>query len=239
MAIKTKKIDAKEIKIERIETGIPGLDTLIEGGLVKGSVNMIAGSTGTGKTIFCCQFLWHGLEQGKNGVYISLEEPIEDVKLEALQFGMDFEKYIKAKKCLMVHKFPRSFGDLDYDIFRWVKEINASRLVLDSISLLSFITKTSELTEFRAKLSELFLKLKNMGVTSLVISEIPEDSKGLSRFGFEEFVVDGVIVLHYLEYSAGGLPRSLLVRKMRKTNHSIDIHPIEVKRGIGIIVKKA
>ena len=46
--------------------------------------------------------------------------------------------------------------------------------------------------------------LKKFGVTTLVIGEIPEDSKSLSRFGFEEFVSDSVVVLHYLEYAAGG-----------------------------------
>lgn len=60
--------------IERVNSGIPGLDKLIDGGFVKNSVNLISGSTGTGETIFGLQFIWHGLKIGENGVYISLEQ---------------------------------------------------------------------------------------------------------------------------------------------------------------------
>ncbi len=84
-----------------------------------------------------------------------------------------------------------------------------------------------------------FLKaLKTMGVTSLLITEIPEDNpKKLSRFGIEEFVADSVIILNYLEYAAGGVPRSLIIRKMRQTNHGVDIYPFEITKK-GIVVKK-
>jgi KaiC/GvpD/RAD55 family RecA-like ATPase len=82
--------------------------------------------------------------------------------------------------------------------------------------------------------------LKSTGVTSLLIAEIPEEkTKALSRFGFEEFLADGIIILHYLEYAAGGTPRSLLIRKMRRTDHGTDIYPIEItKTGIKLLPPK-
>ena len=66
--------------LSRISTGIPGLDPLIEGGFLENSVNLVTGETGTGKTIFCAQFLWDGLQKGDSGLYITLEERPEDIK---------------------------------------------------------------------------------------------------------------------------------------------------------------
>jgi KaiC/GvpD/RAD55 family RecA-like ATPase len=71
----------------------------------------------------------------------------------------------------------------------------------------------------------------------VILSEIPEDSKALSRFGVEEFVVDGVIVLNYLGIGEA-YSRSLLIRKMRRTNHGRDVYPFEITPK-GIVVKKA
>ncbi|MCK4497477.1 MAG: ATPase, partial [Candidatus Aenigmarchaeota archaeon] len=78
--------------------------------------------------------------------------------------------------------------------------------------------------------------IKKNKCTALITSEIPEGMRGLSKFGVEEFVVDGIIVLNYLEYAAGGLDRSLIIRKMRRTDHGKDIYPIEITSK-GIVVK--
>ena len=72
---------------------------------------------------------------------------------------------------------------------------------------------------------------------ALLVSEIPEDMKTLSRFGVEEFVVDSVIILNYLEYASGELNRSLIIRKMRRTNHGKDIYPMEITRN-GLAIRK-
>lgn len=224
------------MKVERIESGIPGLDELIEGGFVKGSVNLIAGSTGTCKTIFCSQFIWHGLQKGERGLYITLEESAEDIKAEALQFGMDFDKYIKQGKCTVEYVYPKTFSDLVSEILGRIKEVNASRFVLDAVTLLGFYMEGAE--RLRDKVFTLFQKLKALGVTALVVSEIPEGSKVLSKFGFEEFVADSVITFHYLEYVAGGTPRSIVIRKMRRTNHGTDIYLFEITEK-GIVVKKS
>lgn len=224
------------MRVERIESGISGLDELIEGGFVKGSINLIAGNTGTCKTIFSSQFIWHGLQKGERGVYITLEESADDIKDEARQFGMDFDKYIQQKKCIVEYVYPKTIAEIDFEIFKRIKEVNASRFVLDSISLLGFYMEGTEKL-LRDKVFMLIQRLKKFGVTSLIVGEIPEGSEALSRFGFEEFIVDSVMVLHYLEYTAGGTPRSLVIRKMRKTGHGTDIYPFEVTEK-GIVVKK-
>ncbi len=64
--------------MNRIKTGIPGLDAITDGGFIEGSVNLLTGGTGTGKTIFGSQFIWQGLQMGEPCVYITLEESPED-----------------------------------------------------------------------------------------------------------------------------------------------------------------
>ena len=77
----------------RVPTGQPKLDSLMEGGFLKNNVYLITGGTGTGKTIFCLQFLWEGLKRGEPCVYLSLEEEPEDIKADARQFGWDLDEY--------------------------------------------------------------------------------------------------------------------------------------------------
>ena len=56
--------------IERVASGIPGLDKHMQGGFIKDSVNLISGATGTGKSIFGLQYIWHGLQKKENGVFM-------------------------------------------------------------------------------------------------------------------------------------------------------------------------
>ena len=224
-----------------MESGIPGLDKLIEGGFVKGSTNLIAGRTGTGKTIFGIQFLLHGLRKGENGVYITLEEGIDEIIEDVSKFGWEKElrKFMKEGKLIMYSQPPTSIKELHEISFNLIRKNNAKRFVLDSLSVATMGWKESSLDigKIRTEIFEYIKMLKNAGVTSLLITEILEtEPKALSRFGFEEFVVDGVIILHYMEYAAGESPRSLIIRKMRRTDHGTDIYPFEIsKHGIRVL----
>jgi len=221
--------------IKRIGTGIPGLDGLIEGGFVQGSVNMVTGSTGTGKTLFGTQFLWYGLQKGETGVYITMEEDPTDIKEDVAAFGWDFEKYEKKGLCKIIYHDPAQVNNLPSVMMEEISKIKANRLVIDSTSVLGLnIEKPSQI---RRRLFGVMSALKTHdGCTALVLTEVPEDSKALSRWGVEEFVVDGVLVLNYLGIGEA-YNRSLMIRKMRRTNHGKDIYPFEIAKK-GIIVKK-
>lgn len=228
--------------VERVTSGIPGLDKLIEGGFVKNSVNLLAGQTGTGKTLFGMQYLLEGLKKGENGIYITLEQSEQDILDDIAKFGWDTE-FLKAKqqgKFILLSEEPADIKSLQFATLNYIKKINARRFVLDSLSIATMGWKISsmDIGKVRSEIMGYLKVLKTVNVTSLLITEIPEaDTKSLSRFGFEEFLADGVIVMHYLEYAAGGTPRSLLVRKMRRTSHGTDIYPIEVTKN-GILIKK-
>ena len=229
--------------VERVTSGIPGLDKLIEGGFVKGSINLVSGQTGTGKTIFCMQYLLDGLRKGESGIYLTLEQKVDDILLEMSKFGLDkeFEKYIAQGKFIIVYQTPTDIKDLEAVTFQYIKKVNAARFVLDSISIATMGWKMSsmDIGKIRSDIFQYIMMLKNSRITALLTTEIPEDEeKKLSRFGFEEFLSDGIIILHYMEYAARGTPRNLTIRKMRMTNHGTDIYPLEIKNS-GMAVKNS
>lgn len=220
---------------DRITSGIPGLDNLIQGGFVKGSVNLISGPTGTGKSIFGLQYIWYGLKKGENGVFISLEQEPRDIFGDVKDFGWNFNSYIEKKKCIIEYLPIWRLEDLTITVLEKIKSINAKRFVLDSLSL---VCSKLEPEEIRSAITEFMKELRRSGVTSLLLTEVPEGSKGLSTFGIEEYIVDGIIVLHYLEFVSGMSPRSLVIRKMRRTNHGTDVYPMNIdNKGISIIRK--
>ena len=211
--------------VERVSSGIPGLDKLISGGFVRNSINLVSGATGTCKTIFGLQYIWNGLQKGENGVYITLEQEPEDIFADVECFGWNFKEYIKKKQCIIEYLPTWDLSELPLLVIDKINEIKAQRFVLDTLSL---VCSELDPIRMRSEISEFLNKLKHSGATSLLITEIPEGSKALSTFGIEEFLVDGVLVLNYLEFVAGGSPRSLIIRKMRRTKHGSDIYPINI-----------
>lgn len=212
------------IKINRISVGVPGVDKLMDGGVPEGSVVLLCGGPGCGKTTFSCQFLMDGLKKGENSLYITLEESPEDIKKDALLHGWDFGK----------HESDGSFRIMYYDPFE-LKEIitrlkdlivvnKITRLVIDSVTLFGMYIK--EEYNVRKELYHLISALKETGCTAVLLSEISAgEPNKYSRYGVEEFVVDGVIVLHYMGVGEGVF-RNIEVRKMRRTNHKNGLFPL-------------
>lgn len=218
--------------MERVSSGIPGLDELIEGGFPKGSVILLSGTCGTGKTLSSLQFLWYGVQHGENGVYITFEEPVEQVKSNAKQFGWDFETAEKQGKIIMLRYDPFHVEEVIDIIVSSVRKINAKRLVIDSISALGMYIRDP--TEVRRSIYTLVSNIYKLGCTTILTSEILPDQLELSRFGVEEFLADGVIVYYYTRISTY-FARALTIWKMRYTNHSQRIHPYKITEK-GIVV---
>ena len=225
-----KKSTSKDI--ERIPSGIPGLDKLIEGGFVKGSTNLISGAAGTGKTIFCTQFLLEGLKKGEICMFITLEESPEDIIGDVKRFGWDLQRYRDEKKLFLEAQDPFQMTDIVGPLVDEIKEKRVQRVAIDSTALLEMYYKDP--SDIRKQLFRLLSSLKSIGVTSLITSELPEEYKTLGKFGVEEFVVDSVIVLHFLGLGEGTF-YSLQIRKMRRTNHGKDTYPMQISdRGIEV-----
>jgi len=220
----------------RLATGIPGLDKLIQGGFLENSVNLVTGETGTGKTMFACQFIWHGLQKGETGVYITLEEDPEDIREDARQFGWDFEKYEKKGLFNIIYHDPAQINNLGSVIIDEVKRLKAKRLVVDSTSVVGMSIEFP--FQIRKVLLNIVNTIKRSECTAVLISESPEGSKMLTRFGIEEFVVDGVIMLRYS--SIGERAFGLIeVRKMRRTKHAHGTFDIQISSdGMEVLVRR-
>ncbi len=222
---------------------MPGFDKLIEGGFIRGSTYLIAGQTGTGKSIFSMQYLLEGLRKGESCVYLSLEQKVDEILQDMTKFewGAVLKKYYDSGKLVVASVEPTSVKDLQEASLTNISRAKASRFVLDSLTVAALGWKISSMDtgKVRSEIFSYLRALENTGVTSVLISEIPEgDIKRLSMFGFEEFIVDGVVVLHYLDYAASGRPRNLMIRKMRRTDHGTDIYPFDISRG-GVSVKRS
>lgn len=204
----------------RIHSGIPGLDEMLSGGFVKGTVILVAGESGTCKTILGCQFILGGLEKGENCLYVSLEERAEDIIDNMSAFHWDFPTFIQQKNCKFVNIEPGDIGELTTRIFSEIKALNATRVVLDSISVagMAWKERPEEMFKLRIKIFDMLKLLKNSGVTTLLVSEIPSSLEG-SRFGFEEFLADCIIYMYNIKQQEIRF-RGMEVFKMRGSPHS-------------------
>ena len=222
---------------ERVETGITGFDKLVEGGLVRGSTNLVAGNAGTGKTLFCMQYIWNGLQKGENGVYITLEQKPEDILADVGRFGWDFSKYAAAGKFRLESLIASDITTISKKIVENIRSVNAKRFALDSLTIatMGWKERPEESFQLRGKAFDMLNTLKSLDVTSLIISEVPRSAKEeISKFGFEEFVVDSVVLLNYM--TVGGASRNLQILKMRRTDHGKKIYPFEITQS-GVMVR--
>ncbi|MBI2210074.1 MAG: AAA family ATPase [Deltaproteobacteria bacterium] len=131
---------------KRVSSGIPGLDPLIEGGFPEGKSYLITGESGTGKSIFCIQFILKGLMEGEKAVYVAVDEKPADILEEAASLGWDLLKYIEQKSLLILDASPLFSSrmgagkekEVDVqktvaDLTAYVKRMGASRVVIDPV----------------------------------------------------------------------------------------------------------
>jgi KaiC/GvpD/RAD55 family RecA-like ATPase len=215
---------------ERVSTGIPGLDELIEGGIPKNFIVLIAGSSGTGKTTMLMQYLASGVKKGEKCVYIGLGESEAVIAKCMARYNIDLNA-LAAKNKL-------SFAAIPTMEFKYLKDIvgklgdDVSRLVIDPVSAIDPLSARDDLRENIRTLVEL---IREHNLTCLMSTEVLENSPGISRFGIEDFLADGIIVLYYIKEGARRF-RGLEVRKMRGTAHSDLIHLYKLEQGKGFIV---
>ena len=231
---------------ERVPLGVVGLDELIGGGLQKGKTYLVSGEAGTGKTIFCLQYILAGLATGENGVYLTIDEKPAHVVQDAASFGWDLETPIREKRLLLVDITPqfselrlgRLKGSIENEkiigeIRSATKKVNASRVVIDPIAPM-FATSEDQ-SKLREYIRQLMFSLDDIGTTNVVSSFIETGSNAISRFGVEEFFASGVIVLG-LEREEMVYNRVLLIRKMRGTLIDLRIRRFTIDPRQGIVL---
>lgn len=219
---------------KRVKTGISGFDKVIEGGLITNSINLISGGAGTGKTIFCLQYLYNGAKDfDEKGMYISFEESEEELKSDVEGLGLNFE--LVADKVKFIHVPIYDLNDFLSLLRLEVEKFKPKRVVIDPMS--AFAMPMEDDFERRKQILKVKETLKELNCTSMLSSEIPSDSISgadsagkFSRFEIEEFLCDSVIVLHYAGLG-GESDRAIRVVKMRKTNHIRGPVPMVIGKG--------
>ncbi len=213
--------------MKRVKTGVSGLDELIEGGFPESSSILLSGGAGCGKSIFCLEYLYNGAKlYDEPGVYITLEEGPHNLWWNMQRFKWDLLPLEKENK-LKIYKFEPSLdlrNDMDAQAQRIVekaKQMNAKRMVIDSITAFSFWI--DDIGKIRYAIYVLIEELRKIDCTTILTCETQAGKNQISRFGVEEFLVDGVLQLLYTPPH-----RSMFVRKMRGTNHDKRVHPVEI-----------
>src|SRR5213594_902372 len=222
-----------------VKSGIFGLDPLIGGGFREKTAHVIVGSSGTGKTTFAMQFLMHGIDEGQQGLYVSLEESPEQIIREGETMGFRMKDQVD-KNLFFIHLKGKNFKKMieeqlpalvkaraDYDI--------KTRVVIDPMT--PVIWATPDRLEQRELIGRLFYTLKELGV---VISTVEEHARPGETIGEDVllpiYLSDGALHVEY--YPIGGaFNRTLKLLKMRGVHHGEGVYPYLFARGVGIIVR--
>jgi circadian clock protein KaiC len=226
--------------LARIEVGVPGFDALVHGGLPAGRSTLLAGSTGTGKTVFGLQFLASGARIGEPGVLVTFAERPEDLIANVDSFGWDLAALVREKRLTIIDATPSAdatvsgrfdLGGLSARISHALSEIGGTRLFLDPIDAL--FEEFSDAVEVRRAFAAMLRALRPLGATTLIAAERPNEDGNVTRYGAEEFVVDNVILLRNVRADERRR-RTVEVLKLRGADHLKGEFPFVINARAGI-----
>jgi circadian clock protein KaiC len=230
--------------VEKILTGIAGFDEISKGGIPKGRSTLIAGTSGSAKTIFAAQFLADGISKfDEAGVFVTFEESAQDITRNMMGFGWKIDDWVANKKWAFVDNSPEpavvhiESGDFDLGalmarIEHAVKKVNAKRVALDSLG--AIFSQFTDSSRVRSELFRIAVSLRKLGVTTLMTAERTQEFGEIARFGVEEFVADNVIILRNV-LDGESRRRTLEVLKFRGTDHQKGQWPFTILSEEGIV----
>lgn len=235
--------------MDRVTTGIKGLDEILSGGLPKARTILVVGSPGSGKTTFAIQFLVGGAKTGQPGLYVSLDEKPERVKANLSSFEWNLDSLENEGKITFIdatqlkrpgHRYIQptvetenpvsltlpelTLGSLVRTIRRVAAEEGTQRIVIDPMT--SLMLRYPEEAKRRRALLLFFDALESTGCSCLVTSEL-RTSMLARRFQLEEFLSQGVVLLHTMVHD-GNVIRGLQVEKMRGISHDAQLRPYQI-----------
>jgi KaiC/GvpD/RAD55 family RecA-like ATPase len=216
--------------MEKIKTGIEGLDELLFGGIPVGNQVFVVGGPGTGKTLLCNEFLLHGAEDGERGIFFALEEPAASVIKNTIETfsALPFKKYIDSNLISYVdvslEKEEYSMGKFAQTLEEEIKKRDSKRVVIDSATLVKYLS--TDVLSYRKNMVGVLQKLKSLNVTTLLTGELNTLKREII-FEPEHYIADGVISLYNI-LSDSKRFLGLEILKMRGTKHSKMFVPFEI-----------
>lgn len=223
---------------ERVKTGIKGLDEMLKGGLYRGTITVVKGAPGTGKSCFAIEFLSRGIEEfGEAGLYVTFEHFPEQLYRDASSLGFDFKRYEQDQKLKILfvtpHVFISQIKEAGGEFDRLMIKHNIQRVVVDSINHLT--EEERDVKKFRAFVYSFTNGLRRYKATTLLTQEDPAIVGGVTAVEFGlSFMVDALIQLRFVEIEST-FKRALLIVKQRASDHDRSIREFEITdKGIQI-----
>jgi len=229
------KATSKPPDIDRLSTGIIGLDEMIEGGFPRPSVILVSGSAGTGKTTFAQKFLFEGAKKGEQGIYFTtLSEPTEWMLRFVSRFGF-VDNNLFGKEIIYVDIADEMRESRPYEILAYIEErvtdINPERIVIDPITVVGDPLDTG----YRQFLFDMTNNLKRWNAVSVVTGEVNPGQLYPPEVAYS---VDGIVLL-IMDEDKDTRRKYLEVLKMRGTHHITGKQSIEITSSDGIVVLKS
>jgi KaiC domain protein len=215
---------------ERVHFGIEGLDKMLNGGLIPGTITSIIGTYGTGKTTFALYFIMEGLKRGEKAIYISLEEEEERIYTYMEQKGWDHSKYEDQLTVIKLDPldFNLAANSIKQELPTLINRMGAQRVVIDPVTLYEELF-TSD-AERRQEMFRTIEPFRHFGCTTILTSETAPENVSMSKHNLIEFLSDTVILLRYIRSSdLTEAHLAIEVVKMRMSQHSREIKPYEIQ----------
>ena len=207
------------LELTRLSMGVTGLDDMMGGGLPRGYSLLVAGPSGSGKSIMASTFLVEGARAGENGVIAAFEQRPNRSR------GRAIAELIESGRIGVINT---RVSDLSVDeiatlLITEIQRLKATRVVIDSLSGFELALAPTFRDDFRESLSRMVAALASTGVTTLMTSELEDryDDLRFSPYG-TAFLTDAIIVQRYVEVESR-LQRVLAVVKVRASTHTNEL----------------
>jgi circadian clock protein KaiC len=212
------------VPAERALMGVPALDEMLGGGLPRGYSLLVAGPSGSGKSILAASFLAEGARRGETGVVAAFEQHPNRARNPVL-----IDLIARDQVGLIDSREPDlSIDEIVLLILTEVRRLKATRVVLDSLSGFELVLAPTFQADFRESLLRLVTALARAGVSVLMTSELEDRYTDLrfSPYG-AAFLTDAIIVQRYIEIDSR-LLRVMAVVKVRASGHSNELRLYEI-----------
>ena len=216
--------------MNRVETGIPKLDEMLNGGFMRGDAVMVAGGAGTGKSTLALQYIVNGITRfGEKGIYVTFEQLPDQFYRDAMSFGWDLRKMEAEDKFRLICTSPDLLlesSEEEHLLDESIGEVQPRRIVIDSLSHLEMFIEKSNL---RKEAYRLIMYLKKKGLSSILVWESPQMSDGLftATDAGLSFLVDSILLLKYVEIESS-IRKALIVLKMRGSEHDKRLQEFQI-----------
>jgi circadian clock protein KaiC len=214
---------------ERLSIGVPVLDEMLGGGIPAGYSILLAGPSGSGKSVLAREFIVEGAKHGQPGIIAVFEKRPNEYSSNRAS-GMRFDQLVQGNQIAILQTRPLdlSIDEMLSEIIETVHRLRARRVVIDSLSGFELALAPTFREDFRESLYRMVTVLTGMGITMMMTAEV-EDSYTDLRFSPHgtAFLTDAIIMQRYIVLK-GGLQRIMGVVKVRGSAHSKQLRAFEI-----------